>query len=188
VIAIEPIPSTYNALQRNIAVNGYGDRVQALNIGLGRRNDTLRFSADCDTVNHVLADGEKATSVVRVPVKRLDDVLQGGVPVIIKIDVEGFETEVLAGAERTLANSGLLAVIMELNGSGERYGFDEDALHRNMLAFGFSACRYAPFTRELEVLDGRPTGGNTLYVRDVEELEKRVKNHMLVRLGTKIDL
>jgi len=188
VIAIEPIPSTYNALQRNIAVNGYGDRVQALNVGLGRCDDTLHFSADSDTVNHVLADGEKATSVVRVPVKRFDDVLQGGVPVIVKIDVEGFETEVLAGAERTLGDSRLLAVIMELNGSGGRYGFDEDALHRKMLECGFRACRYAPFTRELKPLDGRAANGNTLYVRNVGELEKRVKQQAPVRLGTNVNL
>ena len=69
----------------------------------------------------------------------------------------------LAGAERALADPGLLAVIMELNGSGARYGFDEDALHRDLLGRGFETFRYRPFERVLEPLHGaRSGGGNTL--------------------------
>lgn len=35
VLAIEPIPSTFSWLARNIRVNGLGERVRALNLGLG---------------------------------------------------------------------------------------------------------------------------------------------------------
>ncbi len=38
VIAIEPIPSTFQALRRNILLNEFGDRIQALNIGLGKES------------------------------------------------------------------------------------------------------------------------------------------------------
>ena len=96
----------------------------------------------------------------------LDAVLQGQSPALIKIDVEGFETAVLAGAEQALADPGLLAVIMELNGGGARYGFDEDALHRDLSGRGFETFRYRPFERALESLQGARSGsGNTLYVR-----------------------
>ena len=189
VLAIEPIPTTFAWLTRNIAVNGLGERVRALNLGLGRGEGRLRFTVGLDTVNHVLAAGEAADGAVEVPVHPLDAVLAGQSPTLIKIDVEGFETEVLAGAERALADPGLLAVIMELNGSGGRYGFDEDALHRNLLGRGFATYRYRPFERNLEPLHGaRSGGGNTLYVRDAARLAERVRTAPRYRLGTGAEL
>jgi hypothetical protein len=99
--------------------------------------------------------------------------------------VEGYETEVLAGAERTLAAPGLLAVIMELNGSGARYGFDEDALHQSLLQSGFQTCRYEPIERRLRPLHGQRSGqGNTLYVRGPERLAEGVSTARSFRLGT----
>ena len=119
-----------------------------------------------------------------VPVRTLDAVLHGQSPIVIKMDVEGFESEVLAGAVRTLADRGLLAVIMELNGSGGRYGFDEEALHGAMLGQGFETVRYRPFGRVLEPLHGaRSGGGNTLYVRDAGRLAERVRSAPRFRLG-----
>ena len=41
-------------------------------------------------------------------------------PSLIKIDVEGYENEVINGAEKTLENQSLKAIIIELNGSGSR--------------------------------------------------------------------
>jgi hypothetical protein len=42
---------------------------------------------------------------------------------MLKIDVEGFETEVISGAPRTLENPSLRCILMELAGYGKRYGF-----------------------------------------------------------------
>jgi hypothetical protein len=100
------------------------------------------------------------------------------------MDVEGFERAVLAGAGRALADPALLGVIMELNGSGARYGFDEDALHRDLLTRGFETFRYRPFDRVLEPLQGARSGsGNTLYVRDVGRLAERVRTAPRFRVG-----
>lgn len=189
VLAIEPIPDTFSWLARNIGVNALADRVHALNLGLGRNESLLRFTGGLDTVNHVLADGESAEDVLEVPVRTLDAVLEGRSPTLIKIDVEGFETEVLAGAVRALADPGLVALIMELNGSGARYEFDEDALHRDLLGRGFTTYRYRPFERVLEPLHGaRSGGGNTLYVRDLGRLRERVRAAGRFRLGTGVEI
>ncbi len=183
-ISIEPIPGTFAWLRQNIAINGLSDRVQALNIGVGRAAGTLRFTGGLDTTNHVLDDDERVADTLAMPVQTLDAVLNEVGPTLIKIDVEGFETEVVAGAERTLGSPDLLAVIMELNGSGDRYGFDEDALHQRMMEFGFESCHYRPFERELEILHGARAGsGNTLYVRDVAKLAGRVKTAPRFHLG-----
>jgi FkbM family methyltransferase len=141
-------------------------KFEARNIVLGSELRSLQFSADQDTVNHILTDGEPTEQIVEAPIRTLDDVLAGREPVVIKIDVEGFETKVLGGAQKTLANPTLRTVIMELNGGGERYGFAEEALHLRMLSFGFEACAYPPDERAFDAMYGkRHMSGNTLYLR-----------------------
>jgi hypothetical protein len=93
---------------------------------------------------------------------------------VLKIDVEGWEAEVLAGAKRVLARSGPLALIVELC-EGDRYGFDEDRLDRELQRKGFTPVTYDPFERTLQAVDSRSKGGNTIYVNDVAEFSERVE-------------
>jgi len=184
VLAFEPIPATFAWLQRNAAVNSFPGQVEVLNMGLGRESGTLSFTAGHDTMNHVLAPGEETANRLDVEVRTLDDVLQGRTPCLIKIDVEGFETEVLAGAETALASPDLLAVIVELNGSGARYGFDDDALHQDLLQRGFETYTYDPLARQLTPRQGaRSTKGNTLYVRQADLLAERLRTAPTFALG-----
>jgi FkbM family methyltransferase len=63
--------------------------------------------------------------------------------IILKIDVEGYEHAVIAGAALTLADDRLVAILIELRGHGARYGFDEDAIHQRLLDAGFQPYSYA---------------------------------------------
>jgi FkbM family methyltransferase len=174
-LSIEPLPQTFAALCRNISLNDLGGRVQALNLGLARQPGVLRFTSQLDTVNHVVSHEEDSPTSVEVPVRTLDEVVGDAAPALLKIDVEGYETEVLAGAERTLVNPALRALILELNGSGHRYGFDEDAIRRQLSDLGFTACSYRPFERALTPLIESAVGGNTLFVRDQKFVETRLR-------------
>ena len=121
----------------------------------------------------MVANGEAAADTARIPVTTLDAILEGRGLTLIKIDVEGFETAVLDGAAHTMQSPSLLAAVIELNGSGTRYGFDEGKVHERMLQWGFFPGRYAPLRRELmSGADARK--GNTLYVRNLEQLRERV--------------
>jgi hypothetical protein len=91
--------------------------------------------------------------------------------------VEGFDTEVINGAQRALESPVLLGVIMELNGSGLRYGFDDYSLHDMMLKTGFRPSHYDPLKKVLTAIRIKDVrSGNTLYVRDAERLQARVQS------------
>ena len=176
-ISVEPIKSTFNMLEENINANRLSRNVRALNMGIGKEKGVLKFTAGLDTVNHVVSDTEQIVDTVEVPICSLNDLLEGEYPLLIKIDVEGFETNVIAGADKVLSHTSLLAVIMELNGSGDRYGFNEVELHTKMLLFGFMTYTYSPFDRQLVSLGGATSSsGNTLYIRNFDEVSSRLKS------------
>jgi FkbM family methyltransferase len=177
VLAIEPIPATFVHLIDNIRLNGLETMVQAENVGVWAVPGTLQFSTGFDCTNHVVTEAESSLPCVEVRVDTLDALLGDRVPALIKIDVEGFETEVINGAKHALESQALLGVIMELNGSGIRYGFDDQTLHGRMLKTGFRPFRYDPFEKVLTAIHIKNVwSGNTLYVRDEERLQARVQS------------
>ena len=179
VIAVEPIPTTFSNLQRNVLLNGLGERVELHCAGLSSERTELRFRADQDTTNHVMADNEPGDALC-VPVTTMDELLAGRVPSAIKIDVEGHERSVLSGAQQTLSNPGLLAVVMEINGSGARYGVGDEELLAMMTVHGFTPCAYDPFARQL--CDWSPFRDNAIFVRDRAALSSRLTEAKRYRL------
>lgn len=180
--SFEPVPETFARLSLNLQVNRLDERVKALNIGVGEGEGELLFTSDEDTVNHVVRPGESSHNTIAVKVRTLDHVLQGESPNLIKIDVEGFETPVINGALETLRKPSLHSVIMELNGSGEQYGYSEKALYDQMISLGFRPYTYDPMTRTLAELGGKDvvrkdqTHDNTLFIRDVEQARARLRS------------
>jgi FkbM family methyltransferase len=181
-IAIEPVPSTFKNLVDNILINQIQEKVKALNIGLGNKNGKIKFTKSLDTVNHVATENE--TDTVDVDMNTLDTILLSEPsPALLKIDVEGFETEVLNGADKTLADKTLKAIIIELNGSGKRYGYDEIKIHNKLIELGFKPFNYNPKSRHLKEIE---TFGahNTIYLRDKEFVEDRIKTARQIKIGS----
>lgn len=180
-VAIEPVPSTFKFLSDNIVINKLAEKVQLLNVALGSNSGTIKFTNSLDTLNHVATVNEPGT--IDVVVKKMDDITFQ-IPVLIKIDVEGFETEVLNGARNILSNKNLKAIIIELNGSGIRYGYDEQLIHKSLLNLGFKPYTYNPTSREISPT---PTYGshNTIYVRDEAFVRDRISKARKVKIGRK---
>lgn len=175
-IAIEPVPSTFSHLLENVELNSLQSKVECLNIGLGKEEGNLRFSADEDTMNHVVADFEKCENYIDVEVKCLDDVLGARTPTVIKIDVEGWEAHVIAGGQSIFSKAEPLAILMEF-GLGKRYELDDRKLYQEILDLGFKRAAYSPFERELVTPSNNEiTGGNILFIKDIGYFEDRVKS------------
>ena len=176
-VSVEPIPTTYRDLIANVRLNELESLVQTLQVGLGAEPGEMSFTTTGDTINHVLAAGESVEDSASVVVTTLDDILKNDRPTLMKVDVEGWETKVLEGAETVLSNDSLTGLIIELNGSGSRYGFDEEVILRKLERHGFRAYRYQPFTRTLRPLPGGKNvdGGNTLFIRSPQAVAERVR-------------
>jgi FkbM family methyltransferase len=172
-IAFEPSAETFEMLSRNVRLNNLADRARPVNAVVGRSVGSVQFSSGLGTENHVAAAGEKENSVT-VPMTTLDHEFAAQPATLLKVDVEGFETEVFGGAEKTLKNQALQAIVVERNGSGNRYGYDEEALHVNLRRHGFSPCSYQPFARALSPL-GNDALGNIIYVRDVDAARQKLQ-------------
>lgn len=95
---------------------------------------------------------------------------------MIKMDVEGYETEVISGGEVTFCAEQLEVVLIELNGAGVRYGFEESAIRMHFEKLGFKPCHYDPYSRHLQIIDDKEASksGNTLYVKNVEVVQAKV--------------
>jgi len=173
--SFEPVPSTYHILKENINLNNLNNLVTIENKGVGSEAGNLRFTVKEDTTNHVILEDQETQNTVLVPIITLDNYYPASKPCLIKIDVEGFETEVLKGATQILCDETLKAIIIELNGSGERYGHDDHQIHEKLLVYGFKPYNYHPLGREIEELNKFGVH-NTIYLRDLEYVKERIKN------------
>mgnify|MGYP001112339655 CR=1 FL=1 len=178
-MSFEPVRSTYAELLKNVAINQIAARVGARSMAVGSAAGRLTLTGDQDTQNHVVAGNDDAlpAGTVTVATDTLDNVLAASVPQLLKVDVEGWEHEVFAGAAAVLRDPNLFAIIVELNQSGKRYGFDDDVIHQTLLDQDFATYRYRPFERRLVSLDKRHNpGGNTLYLRNLEAVNARLQS------------
>lgn len=170
--SFEPHPITFSYLARNISIQEMKDSVTLHNIAIGDCKGSINFTSDYDTVNHVAIDEKE--NVVNVEVESLNS-LRLTQPSILKIDVEGYEWNVLKGATEIFENRKLQVVIVELNGSGIKYGIKDDDIDLVLKKYGFQPCTYNPFIREIVELE-KYTTHNTIYLRDLEFCINRVKS------------
>jgi FkbM family methyltransferase len=108
VIALEPAPDTFRLLEENIALNGYP--VTAVRAAAGDHCGTARFTTGLDAANSLAADGPELTQLITVDALIGDRHVTG-----MKIDVEGFEIDVLRGAVKALADQRIGLIQIEWN-------------------------------------------------------------------------
>ncbi len=161
VVCIEPAPSTFANLSRNIAANALENRVTLVQAAVGDHLGDIRFSLDRDCENQVVDENYQGKSAV-VPLKTIDEVLAGHSPTMMKLDVEGFEEQAINGAANALQDPCLKAILLE--GVSERC---ETALK----SAGFVRRDYDPWTRQIIEDSDRRNLGNQLWLRDEKALE-----------------
>jgi len=179
-IAFEPVPSTFSILEKNILLNQLQKKVTLHNKALGNQNGEMKFTVDYDTVNHAIAENEFEKNSINVKMEQLDNFIDYE-PILLKIDVEGFEREVIEGGKELLDRETTKAIIIELNGSGERYNFRDQDIHHYLKTVGFAPYLYDPFTRiftEIEYFGKH----NTIYIKDINFAKIRCERALKVKV------
>lgn len=107
IIGFEPNPRTFRKCTRNLALNAFAN-VAVHNVGLGRAEGTLRLHSPSPSNSggdRILAEGDGGADAIEIPVTTVDRFAASNALRrldLIKIDVEGYEMNVLRGAEDTL--------------------------------------------------------------------------------------
>ncbi|MCP3177581.1 FkbM family methyltransferase [Desulfuromonas sp. KJ2020] len=119
VYAFEPSSTTFNILKNNIARTGFTN-IEAINLGLGveKQSVTLTFAKNNRSggyvSNKIMPEGGHITETVNI--ETLDDYFETKrpIPTFLKIDVEGFEKNVIEGGGK-LIKKYQPTVVMEMN-------------------------------------------------------------------------
>jgi len=112
ILAFEPLPQPFKVLQ-NIFVNDHMITLHQMAIGsasipqqmhISQRDDSSSLLPITDLQNRVFP-GTKERAIINVDVKPMDTILKEEAirhPALLKIDVQGYELEVLKGCKNTL--------------------------------------------------------------------------------------
>lgn len=179
VVAVEPTPSSLLDLHDAVRINDLGGRVSIVAAALGDREGTLRLTAGQGAADRVLGDDEGGPAVT-VAAATLDSIFADRTPLLLKLDVEGYEARVLAGGIDLLARPGLCAVLVETGTHGARYDGGTETVDRLLRRHGFAPFEYDPARRHLTPSAAPRQGGagrgqpNTLYLRNPELATARV--------------
>lgn len=104
VITFEPKPSNFEIIRKNIVLNNISN-ITALNKAVGSKNGRTYIS----DASNASVQSSVVKGAIEVDVIALDDLIDLH-PTFLKIDVEGYEVEVLKGAKKILQNRPKLAI------------------------------------------------------------------------------
>ena len=162
-IAFEPDPDTSTLLRRNIAANDLEELVTVYELALNSEDGYVQFTVGNDTTNRIASNLDK--NVRNVSSARLDGVLQVTNAIFMKLDVEGGEERVLAGAPAVLASPSLIAIESEAQ---------DQAVVDILAAHGFERMYYDPVARSLTIEPNQYQSSNGLFIRDVVAVRSRI--------------
>ncbi len=153
VVAFEPESQNFAVMNANVFLNSQAHRVTALNLALSDRNALDYLYMPVFSVGtafnqfgiapEAAADRGRTSFRQAVFSYTLDTFIEKfskAVPTHIKIDVDGIEDKILAGASRTLTSPAVQSLLVELDGNRSE---DQDAL-KGILSKGFKIASQTP--------------------------------------------
>lgn len=156
VIAFEPESGTRRTLEENIELNRLGN-VEVLSVALGSTDSVHDMFIDTrpGSGKHSLVpvDGYKQIEVNVRTGDDLDESRDDASPTVVKIDVEGFELEVLKGMKNVLASDNCRLVMCEVHTRVLSENGHDSALVEQMLReAGFNGFEQTPRGTEIHLL------------------------------------
>ena len=141
IVAVEPGYATFASLCDNLLLNGIAERVVPLPLVLGAETHLGSLSyrdVSAGAAIHELDSEQSGAYRQPVLVFALDDLLERfglPAPTLVKLDVDGAEADVLAGARQTLQRPELRSLIVEVENAVT------DPVLRELESAGFTLVR-----------------------------------------------
>ncbi len=135
VYSFEPHPETFRYLKNNIALNGFKN-IQDFSYALGSKDAQMYISDESDDSQNAIKNN--GNGGISVQMKTLDSLIPANQKIkLLKIDVEGYEGEVLSGAKRVCENTEILYLEC-IEKFLIRAGWDKDRLYKLVHDMGFN--------------------------------------------------
>jgi FkbM family methyltransferase len=172
IYCFEPLPDCFKALQARMTGKG---NFAAFNVALGDSTGMVPFQRnDSTSSSSVLPMAELHTATfphtrdvqtIEIKMQRLDDAVQELKliqPLMLKIDVQGYEERVLRGGEKTLGLADVVVVETSLEKLYDGQASFDD-VYRFLVDRGF--CYHGSFDQLRHPQDGRILQQDSIFVR-----------------------
>jgi FkbM family methyltransferase len=122
VVAFEPIPSCFQELTLRLSEDVLNKKVSLYNVGLGETDGYVEFQISEDPTSPTNRVVESSISAgdkhIELPVHSGDSLLKKDglkIPTLVKIDVEGYEEEVIKGISDILTSEDCKHIFIEIH-------------------------------------------------------------------------
>ena len=181
VHAFEPNSIFFKILEKNILINNLQNKVTAHYCALGEKYGSVHL-INKGALSHISHDNTRDSE--KVELKRLDSIVTHAH--VMKIDVEGYEHNMLIGSEKIMENSNLNVIIIEM-ASYNRYDSSDHKVHSLITNYGFSPIFYNPKTRMIKDKKQYTKGGkgwwNVIYIRDRDLVLDRINSSKKIKVN-----
>ncbi|MDR2528252.1 MAG: FkbM family methyltransferase [Synergistaceae bacterium] len=154
--AFEPVPSTFELLQRNVFLNGLQSRARLYNMGLSDRKGESSVYLPSSGKDSGLATLSSTPSrfqgseKIDISVMTLDDWMREANPAsidVLKIDTEGHELYVLRGARELLERFSPVIVLEYASCNTVQFGYAPEEIDKLLLNFGYRGYRITEYDK-----------------------------------------
>ena len=156
IIAMEPVPATFDFLKANIALNKAEDRATLLNAALSDTTGSTEIHmkqkhSGAATLGGHLGEGGVAQTIQLMCMADLDAYIPEGARIVVKVDVEGHEDVVIAQLVTSAHTGRVAAVFYEMD---ERYA-DAAPIEANLRGAGLTRFTKYGIRRHYDMLAER---------------------------------
>ena len=173
----EPNTECFKRLSKNIELNNLNEKVFPNKIAVGSRKEKRKFTKNLNCIGRFVTESDLNIDYEYAEVTTLDyEVKSHNTDLFfMKIDVEGFESEVFKGGKESFKNNNCMAVIVELCGNGKDFGYSEKDLFEEIKKCDFIPIKYDPFNRKVSKNTSFAFDGNIIFIKNFKAIQERIE-------------
>ncbi|MBB6327814.1 FkbM family methyltransferase [Algoriphagus iocasae] len=173
IYSFEPIPEVYDQLCKRFELD---TKFQAFNLGLGKHSGEIDFfqneftdSSSALPMKKLHKENFPRTSnekKIQIKIERLDEIMKSIVsssPMLIKIDVQGFEEMVILGGKDTLIKASVVIVEVSFYELYENQVFFK-TIYEHMLSLAFSY--HGNYEQLVSPVDGCVLQADAIFIKE----------------------